>query len=206
MAVFRWGQAWDAFRDLEREVDRLLAGVTLSIQGIRHGRPYPALNVYEYENELILTAELPGTRPDELELTVAGGVLTLSGRRSGPEGVPDEAFRRQERLRGPWKRQLALPDRILEEQLSAEFSHGVLTIRLPKAQAATPRQIPVGDGSSSLDAPIPATAKHVGELTKRVATPQIEGPVSHSGGTSSSSFTATEGTVVDVQRTEPTEF
>lgn len=148
MPVFRLGQAWDAFRDLEREVDRLLSGMSLT-QGIRYGRPYPAVNVYELPEELLITAELPGTRPEELELTVSDGVLTLRGKRVGPEGVPDESFRRQERLRGPWQRQLALPERILEDRLSAEFTNGVLTVRLPKAQSAVPRQIPVTDGTPS---------------------------------------------------------
>ena len=54
MAVFRWGQAWDeSFRNLEREVDRLLQGVNFSLQGVRFGRPYPALNLYELPDEFL---------------------------------------------------------------------------------------------------------------------------------------------------------
>lgn len=148
MAVFRWGQtSWGTFRDLEREVDRLLESVNLSFQGIRFGRQYPPVNVYELDNELLLTAELPGTRPEDLEVTVANGILTLKGKRGGPDGVPDEAYRRQERPRGPWQRALSIPERIQEDKLTAEFANGVLKIRIPKAEAIQPRQIPVAGNS-----------------------------------------------------------
>lgn len=148
MPVFRWGQAWEPFHDLEREVDRLLASVSISFSGIRFGRQYPPVNVYDDGNELLLTAELPGTRPEDLEVLVTDGVLTLKGKRSGPAGVPDDRFRRQERLRGEWQRALSLPERIQEEKMSAEFANGILKVRLPKAPATIPRQIPVADGNS----------------------------------------------------------
>lgn len=147
MAVFRWGQAWDPFHDLEREVDRLLASVSLSLPGIRFGRQYPPINVYNSEEELVLTAEIPGTRPEDLEVTVADGVLTLKGKRTGPEGVSEERFRRQERLRGVWQRSISLPERIQEAGLTAELTNGILKVRLPKAPGTQPRQIPVIDGN-----------------------------------------------------------
>ncbi|MEX0703813.1 MAG: Hsp20/alpha crystallin family protein [Planctomycetales bacterium] len=146
MAVFRWGNAWEAFRDLEREMDRLIRGVHASIPGLRLGRQYPPLNLYELPDEYVLTAELPGTRADEFELTIASGILTMKGTRRDPEGVPDDRFRRQERFRGEWQRAVSVPERIEEEQLSAEFANGVLTVHLPKAAGAPPRQIPVIEG------------------------------------------------------------
>jgi HSP20 family protein len=148
MPVFRWGQAWDPFHDLEREVDRLLASVSISFSGLRFGREYPAVNVYEVTDGLLLTAELPGTRPEDLEVFVTDGVLTLKGKRTGPDGVPDDRYRRQERLRGVWQRSLTLPERIQEDQMSAEFTNGILKVRLPKAPATIARQIPVSDGNA----------------------------------------------------------
>lgn len=146
MAVFRWGHAWDPFHDLEREVDRLLAGVSISFQGLRFGRQYPAVNVYDLDNRLLITAEIPGVKAEDLELTVANGVLTLRGKRSGPDSVPDDRYRRQERPRGVWQRSLNLPERIHEEQMTAELTNGVLKIFLPKAPTVQPRQIPISDG------------------------------------------------------------
>jgi HSP20 family protein len=156
VAVFRWGQPWVPFHELEREVDRLLATVSLSFQGVRFGRQFPAVNLYEVGHELLLTAELPGVRPEELEVTVADGILTLQGRRSGPQDVPDDRFRRQERARGAWQRSLQLPERVLEDQLSAEFLNGVLKVRLPRAPVSQPRQIKVVDGNPPAgDAEVP---------------------------------------------------
>lgn len=150
MAIFRWGQqTWDPFRDLEREVDRLLTSVSLSFQGLRVGRQYPPINVYELDSELLIVAELAGAKPDALEVTVADGALNIKGRHTGPESVPDDKYRRQERPRGNWQRSLPLPDRIVEDQMSAEFTNGVLTIRIPRAAATQARQIRVLDGNAA---------------------------------------------------------
>lgn len=145
MPVFSWGQSWDPFRDLEREMDRLLESVNLTFQGVRPGRQYPAINVHELPDAFLLTAELPATTPEGLELTVAGGVLTISGNRE-EKLVAEERYRRQERPRGPWQRSLPIPERVQEDRLTAEFTDGVLTIHLPKAEEVQPRQIPVTEG------------------------------------------------------------
>lgn len=149
MPVFRFGQTWDAFRDLEREVDRLLSGVNLTLGGVRLGRQFPAMNLYELPDEYLITAELPGTRVEDLELTIADGVLTMKGRRDAPEGIPEERFRRQERFRGVWQRSVSVPDRVQEDRLTAEFHHGILKIHLPRAAASTPRQIMVTETSEN---------------------------------------------------------
>lgn len=146
MAVFRWGHSWDAFHDLEREVDRLLQSVNLTFQGLRFGRQYPPINLYELPEEYLITAEVPGVRTEDLELTVANGVLSLKGRSSDIEGA-EERFRRQERPRGVWQRSISIPDRVNVEQLTAEFVNGILKIHLPKAEETKPRQIPVAIGA-----------------------------------------------------------
>lgn len=146
MPVFRWGHNWETFQDLEREVDRLLHSVNLTFQGLRFGRQYPLVNLYELEDEYLLTSELPGTKVDDIDLTIASGVLTIKGKRTDLEHIPDDKFRRQERPRGSWQRSLKLPDRINEEGLLAEFNEGVLKIHLPKAEEIKTRQIPVSTG------------------------------------------------------------
>jgi len=147
MPIFKWGHSWNPIHDLEREVDRLLKGMSLGFQGVRLGREYPAINLYELDDEFLLTAELPGTHAEDLELTVVGGIMTIKGKRSDLDGVPDDRFRRQERFRGSWQRSLSIPERIREEMLSAEFNNGILKIRLPKADELKPRQIPIAEGS-----------------------------------------------------------
>ena len=146
MPVFRWGQEWSAVRDLEREVDRLLRSMNLTFHGFRLGRQFPAVNVYELEDEFLLTAEIPGMKADDLELTIAGGILTIRGRRFDPEDIPEERFRRNERFRGSWQRQISIPERVNEDALRAEFTNGVLRVHLPKADEIKARQIPVVEG------------------------------------------------------------
>lgn len=143
MAVFRWRQNWEPLRDLERQVDRLLEGIPFPFPAIRFERQFPPINLYELDGEYLLTAELPGTTSESLELTVSGGVLTLKGGRPAPAGVGDEQFRRHERMWGNWERSLTVPERVVEEQVTAEFNDGVLRIHLPKAPEVKPRQIQV---------------------------------------------------------------
>jgi HSP20 family protein len=146
MAVFRWGHHWEAIGDLEREVDRLLRSVTLSFQGLRFGQQYPAVNLYELEDEYVLTAELPGTSAEDLDLSVSNGVLTLRGSRHDPEHANEECYRRRERPHGSWQRALSVPDRVVEEGVRAELTNGILKVHLPKAPAEKPRQIAVISG------------------------------------------------------------
>src|ERR1700685_1961878 len=145
MPLFRWGHTWDAFQDLEREVDQLLNSVNLTFQGIRLGAQFPAVNLYELDNEYLLTCELPGTKVEDLELTIANGLLRLKGCRSEPAGVPEEHYRRQERVHGKWERTLSVPERVREEGLSAEFIDGILRIHLPKGEQEQPRRIAVAE-------------------------------------------------------------
>lgn len=150
MALFRFGENWDPFGDLEREVDRLLRSVNLTFHGIRLGRQYPAVNLYEFDEEYVLTAELPGTKLEDLELTFAGGILNLKGRRDDAGDVPEHRYRRSERFHGEWQRALSLPERIQEEGMTATFTDGVLRVRLPKGSPAPVRQIAVTEGNDPL--------------------------------------------------------
>ena len=146
MPVFRWGHAWDAFQDLEREVDQLLQGVGLSVHGVRSSRRFPLMNLIEQPEHFQLTAEVPGVDINDLEVTAAGGRLTIKGIRRPPDEARDDTFRRQERFQGNWQRTIQLPDRVEEEGLKAEYSAGVLHITLRKATSSVARNIPVTEG------------------------------------------------------------
>lgn len=147
MPVFRWGQSWDPFQDLEREMDRLLQGVSLTLHGVRFSRRFPQVNLLELADCYLVTAEIPGVDLSELEVTTASGILTLRGVRKPPEEAREDAFRRQERFQGPWQRSIQLPERVDEERMKADYSAGVLRITLPKAPSAAPRQIHVSEGA-----------------------------------------------------------
>jgi len=143
MPVFRWGQAWGTLQEFEQEMDRLLQSVHVSIRSARAGRSYPAVNLYELDQEFLLTAEIPGVAAEDLDLSIASGVLTLKGKRSLEPSISEDQYRRRERIHGAWERSLALPERVDEDGLTAELKEGLLKIHLPKARQAPSRQIPV---------------------------------------------------------------
>jgi len=146
MPMFRWGQAWDPFLDLEREVDRLLQGVNMTLHGVRFGRRFPQVNLLEREDCYVLVAEIPGVDLQQLEVTTASGYLTIKGNRLPPEEAREDAFRRQERFHGPWQRTIQLPDRVDEDGMKADYSAGILKVTLPKAPSTAPRHIIVNEG------------------------------------------------------------
>ncbi len=135
-----WAGGWDPFHEFQREMGRLFQSFASS-QTFRHVRAFPPMNLYTNGEEFVLLAQLPGMNPDEVELTVTSETLTLRGERRRPEGVTDDSYRRQERFMGRWSRTVGLPDRIDEERATAQFADGVLTVRLPRAEGSTPRQI-----------------------------------------------------------------
>lgn len=143
MPVFRWGEAWGTLQEFEREMDRLLQSVNFSMRGARAGRVYPAVNLYELDDEYLITAEIPGVSAEDLDLSIASGVLTMRGKRSTEPTIPEEQYRRRERIHGEWERALALPDRVDEDGLTAELKEGLLKVHLPKLKQSASRQIPV---------------------------------------------------------------
>ena len=90
----------------------------------------------------MVTAELPGVSPDEINIAITGDTLTLSGSRQRPE-TESNTYHRQERGYGPFSRSLQLPFRIDANQVEATFRKGVLSITLPRAEEDKPKKINV---------------------------------------------------------------
>jgi HSP20 family protein len=107
---------------------------------------YPPLNLYDAGDHYILSAQLPGVVPGDIELTITGETLTMRGERKRPDGVRDDSYRRQERPMGRWSRTVTLPDRVDSALVSASFANGILTVSLPKAEGAKPRHIAITGG------------------------------------------------------------
>lgn len=102
----------------------------------------PALNLWEDADNVYVEAELPGLKPEDLELTVQGDELCLRGERrwEEKEGV---TWHRREREFGKFVRTIRLPSPIVADRVQASFHNGVLTITLPKAEAARARKVEV---------------------------------------------------------------
>lgn len=130
---------WEEMDRLQREVNRLFENYD------RPGLPsgYPALNVWMNEDGAVATAELPGLDVKDIEISVVGQTLTLSGERK-PEALPKEAaYHRQERTAGKFTRTLDLPFNVDSAKVQATLEKGILRILLPRAEQDKPRKITI---------------------------------------------------------------
>src|SRR5262249_21532420 len=147
MSGLYWQRRWDPFRELQREVGRLFDSLE-PFKSVRQAYSYPPLNLYDAGDRYLLSAQLPGMTPTDIDLTITGETLTLRGERKRAEGVKDDSYRRQERPMGRWSRTITLPDRVDSAQVGASFADGILTVNLPKAEDAKPRHITVTAGGT----------------------------------------------------------
>ena len=103
----------------------------------------PVVDVTENENEIVLEAELPGMKKDEIDIQLNGDTLTLRGERQIEQSQKGEQYHRVERQYGAWQRSFQVEIPIDAQNVSADYQSGVLTVRLPKAEEVKPRQIEI---------------------------------------------------------------
>jgi len=103
----------------------------------------PAVDVYEDKDSLVVQAELPGMKKEDIELSFHEGCLILSGERKVEMENGDGESSRSERFFGRFQRAIELPKRVDANAASATYRDGILTVRLPKAEEAKPKQISV---------------------------------------------------------------
>lgn len=103
----------------------------------------PAVDIFETEGSLVLKAELPDMRREDIDVTVENFTLTLRGERRLDDEVKHENFHRIERSYGQFVRTFALPPTVDTQKIAAEYRNGVLSIKLPMREEAKPRTINV---------------------------------------------------------------
>jgi HSP20 family protein len=107
----------------------------------------PPVDIYETEqHEVVLKAELPDVKREDIKVTFENGVLTLKGERHLDQETKREHFQRIERRHGAFSRSFTLPNTVDATQINATYKDGVLTIRLPQREEAKPKQIDVNVG------------------------------------------------------------
>jgi HSP20 family protein len=125
----------DPFVNFRREIDRrfndFFEGASWRPFGGSTGI-MPAIDVEEFEQELIVTAELPGVTEKDIEVDLAGDILTIKGEKKSEREARNGDEHRMERRFGSFERSVRLPFELKNEQVDAKFTNGVLTIRLPK--------------------------------------------------------------------------
>jgi HSP20 family protein len=143
MAVVRYTQL-NPWRELDQIGNRLSQmfetnGTSATVAWM------PAVSVEETQDAVLLTAELPGVQPADLDINVENNVLTLKGEKRAERNEQDEARRYHvwERSYGAFQRSFTLPRTVKADQIEAEFENGLLKIRMPKAPEAMSRKIEV---------------------------------------------------------------
>ena len=150
---------WDPFRELsalQNRMSRLFEEQygTGREESLTAGAFVPPVDIYEDEHSLQLKLEVPGIEQKDLDVKVENNVLTVSGERKFEKEEKEENFRRVERRYGSFTRSFTLPNTVNPEDVSADYSDGVLKVRLGKRAEAKPKQIKVniGEGGKVLEA------------------------------------------------------
>lgn len=128
----------EEFERMQREVNQLMNAFTPA----RPAAAFPAMNAWTTEEEELVTAELPGVAPEEIDISVVGDVLTIACKRNGDE-TGEVRYHRRERMRGEFTRSIQLAFPVDVERVSASYENGVLRVTLPRAEADKPRKIAV---------------------------------------------------------------
>ena len=146
MAIVRW----DPFRDLITIQDRMnklfeqtLARTRGDDEGVAPSAWSPSVDIYETAEAIVLTAELPGLKREDIEIQLRDSTLTLKGERKFEREVKDENYLRIERSYGAFQRAFSLPTVVQQDKIKAVFRDGVLEVTMPKAEEAKPKQVKV---------------------------------------------------------------
>jgi HSP20 family protein len=112
---------------------------------------YIPMDVSETDDAFEVEAGLPGVKPDDVEIQVHGDTVTIKGEAKEESEEKSRNWLRRERRYGMFARSFTLPTAIDAEKAAADFEHGVLKLHLPKSEAARPKAIKVGTGSSMIE-------------------------------------------------------
>lgn len=143
MAIVRWDPARElAGMEIDR-LNRMFSDFYSEAFG-RSAAWVPPVDIYEDEHhEVVLKAELPEMKREDIQVTFENGVLTLRGERKFEQDIRRDTYQRMERHYGSFSRSFTLPNTVDPTRISAAYKDGVLTVRLPQREEAKPKQIEV---------------------------------------------------------------
>jgi HSP20 family protein len=141
MALVRWSPVGQL---AGMEIDRLNRMFNEIYHGSLNGDWTPAVDIYQADNnDLVIKAELPETKREDISVTFENNTLTLKGERKLEQEVKRDSYQRIERRFGSFTRSFTLPSTVDASKINASYKDGVLTIRLPQREEAKPKQITV---------------------------------------------------------------
>ena len=128
---------------LQNRVNRLFSNALFPVTDEESRGWSPTVDIFERGDDLVLRAEIPGVKQDDVDLSVDGDVLTIRGERVRDEKLSDESYHRIERSFGAFTRSFTLPSSVDSTHIVASYKDGVLEVILPKAETAKPKKIQV---------------------------------------------------------------
>ena len=131
------------FESVRREMLRLLDVVAGDTFGDAGAGVFPPMNITQDDDNFYLRAEVPGIKPTELSISTVRNRVSLAGKREIQSEHEAVSYHRRERAEGSFNRTVTLPTEFDNERVEARYSDGILTLTLPKAEEAKPRQITV---------------------------------------------------------------
>ena len=145
MALIRWRPRdfLSPFSDLQEEMNRLFDITAGRLRGGDIIPWSPSLDIYEEKDSLIVKADLPGLSEKDIDISIQGDTLTIRGERKQETETKEKDFYRCERIYGAFQRSVTLPYPVDQSKVKATYKHGVLEVRLPKAEEAKQKKIHV---------------------------------------------------------------
>lgn len=135
-------QPFGLFRGLHEDLDRLVESrLAMDDTSSTVANWVPAVDIKEEKERFVIRADVPGVKPDDIEITMEDGVLTINGHRESEKTEEGNDYRRTERVSGRFFRRFTLPDTANAEGISARSEHGVLELSIPKHAKVMPRRI-----------------------------------------------------------------
>ncbi len=139
---WRFGSPFDELHRMRQQLEQIVEHAADPHQGTTAG-VFPLINLTEDKDNYFVRAELPGVKADDLDIQVTANNLAISGERKIATEEEGARYHRKEREEGSFSRMIGLPGDIDADRVNAKMENGVLTVAVPKAEAAKPKQITV---------------------------------------------------------------
>ena len=141
MAITRY-EPWGILNQLQKELERAYEG-DANESSVSTAEWAPAVDIKEEAERFVLLADIPGVKPEEINISMEDGVLTITGEKNTEAETEKDGYKRVERTYGSFYRRFTLPDTADADAISAKSNHGVLEIIIPKREALKPKKISI---------------------------------------------------------------
>ena len=136
-------EPWNLLDQMRRDMDRALDTRTAEGSSVATSDWVPAVDIKEEKDSFVIVADIPGVDPNDIEVHMENGMLTIKGEKESEKKEEREGYKRVERSFGSFYRRFSLPDTADAEKITAKSNNGVLEVRIAKQEQVKPRKISV---------------------------------------------------------------